>query len=427
MYACGSGVVQVDGSQEPFGRPEVLAQFRSRIDDALLEERLAIPAAAALEAGLVSPAHLVVDPWPSEPGSPRVNEAATLSNAPQKVLQVIASMTAQGATRGTALQAHAQPLQHDLQQGMRCVGRQCRGMGHVWVTLVRQTETPWRERGQQVLPLARAVQACLHGTTPRSEDQRARLDTQLRAALEAHQRIAHQSRRLPQGQALLHGKIVHAYDPTMAPIGKGKRHCPAQCGRKPGMIAAPAAGFIFALQVPVGKPRAASSVLPLVDNVEQAIARVGTRPTSAIHSLAGALALNDAALREALPQQGMLTVELPKTIAPLTPLPTPEEVLRILNEAGLHRTRPPSQVHLACACGYSRPVVESIIASLLCRGAGRLASKGHRGAIVQTGMAHNAATLVRIHAYRLSKRARKLRRRLRLRCRKVNHCNAAIN
>jgi hypothetical protein len=32
----------------------------------------------AIEAGLVSPAHLVVDTFPSEQGSPRVNDAATL-------------------------------------------------------------------------------------------------------------------------------------------------------------------------------------------------------------------------------------------------------------------------------------------------------------------------------------------------------------
>ncbi|HEX9869547.1 MAG TPA: hypothetical protein VGC99_13320 [Candidatus Tectomicrobia bacterium] len=75
-------------------------------------------------------------------------------------------------------------------------------------------------------------------------------------------------------------------------------------------------------------------------------------------------------------------------------------------------------------------MVESIIASLLCRGAARLTYQGHRGAIVQMGvavMAHNAATLVRIHEYRLSKRARTFRRRLRLRCRNVNQFNALIN
>jgi hypothetical protein len=313
---------------------------------------------------------------------------------------------------------------------MRRFGRQCRGMGKVFVTLVRQTETQLLEVGQQVLPLARAAQACLHGATQLTEDQQARLDIQLTAALEAHDRIQHQSRRLTPGKALSHGKIVNAYDPTIAPICKGKSNCPAQFGRQPGIIAEPAAGFIFALHLPVGNPSDARYVEPLVDKVEQAIARVGTRPTPAIHSLAGDLALNDAALREALHARGILTVGIPKTVAPLPPAPTPEDVPRILEEAGLQDIRTPTQVHLAYACGYSRPVVESLIASLLCRGAAHLTYKGHRGAIVQAGMAvmaHNAATLVRIHQYRLSKRARLFRRRLRLRCRKVRQFNASIN
>jgi hypothetical protein len=312
---------------------------------------------------------------------------------------------------------------------MRRFGRQCRGIGKVFVTLVRQTERQLLESGEPVLPLARAAQAHLHGTTQLSEDQRARLNTQLTAALEAHHRIESQSRRLTQGKALSHCKIVNAYDPTIAPICKGKTNCPAQFGRKPGIIAEPAAGFIFALHLPVGNPSDASYVEPLVDNVEQAIARVRTRPTPVIHSLAGDLALNEAALREALHARGILTVGIPQTIDPLPQSPTPQDVLRSLDEADLHHIRTPSQVHLAYACGYSRPVVESIIASLQCRGAGRLTYKGHRGAIVQTGMAvmaHNAATLVRIHDYRLSKRARTFRRRLRLRCRKVNQYHASI-
>jgi Transposase DDE domain len=328
------------------------------------------------------------------------------------------------------LQAQAQPRQHDLQKIMRRFGRQCRGMGNVFVTLVRQTETQLLEHGRQVLPLARAVQEHLPSMPQLWEDQRARLDTRFTAAIEAHQRIASQSRRLTQGKALRHGKIVNAYDPTIAPICKGKSHCPAQFGRKPGIIAEPAAGFIFALHLPGGNPSDVKYVKPLVDKVPHAIARVATRPTPAIHSLAGDLAFNDVALREALHAQGILTVGIPKTVDPLPSSPTAEDILRILDEAELHRIRTPSQVDLACACGYSRPVVESIIASLLCRGAAHLTYKGHRGAIVQTGMAvmaHNAATLVRIHEYRLSKRARTFRRRLRLRCRKVNQCNASIN
>jgi hypothetical protein len=303
-------------------------------------------------------------------------------------------------------------------------------MGNVFVTLVRQTETHLLELGAPVLPLARAAHARLHGAPQLSAAQQRRLDTQLMVALEAHHRIERQSRRLTQGKALPHCKIVNAYDPTIAPMCKGKSNCPAQFGRKPGIIAEPAAGFIFAWHLPVGNPSDASYVEPLIDKVEQAMARVAMRPTLAIHSLAGALALNDAALRQALHERGILTVGIPRTVEPLPPSPTLEDIFRSLEESDLHHIRTPTQVQLAYACGYSRPIVESIIASLLCRGAGRLTYKGHRGAIVQTGMAvmaHNAATLVRIHEYRLSKRARLFRRRLRLRSRKVNQYNASIN
>jgi hypothetical protein len=180
----------------------------------------------------------------------------------------------------------------------------------------------------------------------------------------------------------------------------------------------------------MGHPRDASDVEPVVDKVEQAIARVTTRPIPVIRSLAGDLALNAAAVREALPERGILTGGIPRTGEPLPPSPLPEDVLQSLEEADLGHIRPPSQVHLADACGDSRPVVESLMASLRPRGAGHLTSKGHRGALVQTGMAvmaHNAATLVRIHEYRLSKRARICRRRLRLKCRKLNQCKASIN
>jgi transposase len=84
MYACGLTEVQVDGSQAHFVLPEVLAQFRRRLDEPLMAELLAIQAATAMEDSLVSPAHLVVDTFPSEQGSPRVNDAATLYKAQKK-------------------------------------------------------------------------------------------------------------------------------------------------------------------------------------------------------------------------------------------------------------------------------------------------------------------------------------------------------
>jgi hypothetical protein len=84
MYPCGIPEVQVDGAQAHFVLPEGLAQFRSRVDEPLMEELLALQAASAMEEGLVSPAHLVVDTFPSEQGSQRVNDAATLYKAKKK-------------------------------------------------------------------------------------------------------------------------------------------------------------------------------------------------------------------------------------------------------------------------------------------------------------------------------------------------------
>jgi hypothetical protein len=84
MYACGITEVQVDRAQAHCVLPEVLAQVRSRLDAPLMEELLAMQAATAMEDGLVSPAHLVVDTFPSEQGSQRVNDAATLYKAQNK-------------------------------------------------------------------------------------------------------------------------------------------------------------------------------------------------------------------------------------------------------------------------------------------------------------------------------------------------------
>jgi len=84
MDACEIREVQVDGSQEHFVLPEGLAQFRRRLDEPLMEEVLAIQAATAMEDGLVSPAHVVVDTFPREQGSQRVNDAATLYKAQKK-------------------------------------------------------------------------------------------------------------------------------------------------------------------------------------------------------------------------------------------------------------------------------------------------------------------------------------------------------
>ena len=84
MYACGLAEVHLDSPQAYFVLPEILAQFRSRLDEALMDELLAIQAAAAMDEGLVSPAHLLVDTFPAEQGSQRVTDATTLYKAQKK-------------------------------------------------------------------------------------------------------------------------------------------------------------------------------------------------------------------------------------------------------------------------------------------------------------------------------------------------------
>lgn len=96
MYACGLDVVQFDSQQDHFVLPETLAQFRRRLDEPLMDELLAIQAAAAMDEGLVSPAHLLVDTFPAEQGSQRVTDATTLYKAQKK------SSSSSGPSRRTA-------------------------------------------------------------------------------------------------------------------------------------------------------------------------------------------------------------------------------------------------------------------------------------------------------------------------------------
>jgi Transposase DDE domain len=248
--------------------------------------------------------------------------------------------------------------------------------------------------------------------------------------MSSHAHIRKQSTQLTQGKKLRHCKLVNAYDLTIAPILKGKSNCPAQFGRKPGIASDPATGFIFANRVPEGNPNDASYVLPLLDKIQRATQRVKALPRLRVHSVAGDLGIHDEALRQALHARGILTVGIPKTVEPIKVHPSPEEIRDMLHEAGLLRQRTPHQVHLACACGYSRPVVESHIASMLSRGAGQIRYKGHPGAVVQLGMtamAHNGAVVVRIRQQHLSKRAQKFRRLLGLRQRKINGINDPKN
>ena len=163
--------------------------------------------------------------------------------------------------------------------------------------------------------------------------------------MSAHEHIRQQSTRLTQGKKLSHCKLVNAYDPTIAPMVKGTSNCPAQCGRKPGIVSEPATGFIFATLVPPGNPSDPRYVLPLLEKVQRAIEHTQTGPKRSIHSLAGDLGLNDTTLRQALHERGILTGGIPKHVEPIAANPSADDVLDILHEAGFNRKRTPHQVH----------------------------------------------------------------------------------
>src|SRR5882724_5056627 len=279
-------------------------------------------------------------------------------------------MTQQCHSRATKLTSQAHNLHQELKKAMRCFGRQCRGQGHVFVKLVRQTEQKLLALGEPITALGQQAQQLLDQTTALSDSTRERLAEAFHAAISSHEHIRKQSTRLTQGKKLRHCKLVNAYDPTIAPILKGKSNCPAQFGRKAGIVSDPATGFIFANRVPAGNPSDLSYVLPLLDKVQSAIDRVRSPKQLQVHSVAGDLGINDTALRQALHARGILTIGIPKTVAPINPTPTTEEILDILNKAGSSCQRTPDQVQLACTAGYSRPVVESHIACLLSGGAG---------------------------------------------------------
>jgi hypothetical protein len=346
------------------------------------------------------------------------------------MLELMARRTPRGRRRATQLTNHAPSLPQALQKGMRCFGRPCRGHGHVFVHLGRQTAHQRLELGAPITALGPPAPQRLAQATALSDVTRARFTKAFQAALHRHAHIRQPAQRLTQGPKLRHGTLGKAYDLPSAPLRKGQRKCPAPFGRPPGIGSDPATGFLFATRVPEGNPREPSSGLPLLATVQKASARVKPPPHPRVPAGAGDRGLNDTAWRQALHARGLLTGGLPKTVAPLTPNPSPAQGRAILNAAGVNRQRTPHQVHWACACGSRRPVVESHIASLLSRGAGPVRDQGHAGAVGQRGMttrAHNGAVVVRLCQQRLSKRAQKFRRLLGLRRHKINEINRPKN
>ena len=188
----------------------------------------------------------------------------------KKTLELIDHIAQQGSRRTTQLHRQAQDLKCALTKVLRGCGRRCRGQGRVFVTLVRQTEQQLLALGEPITTFGLQAKARLEHPLTLGEAQRQRLTLALTTAMGHHAHIRKQSTQLTQGKKLSHFKLVNAYDPTIAPIIKGKSNCPAQFGRKPGIVSEPATGFLFATLVPKGNPSDPSSVLPLLDKVQQA-------------------------------------------------------------------------------------------------------------------------------------------------------------
>lgn len=300
---------------------------------------------------------------------------------------------------------------------MRTFGRSCRGAGKVFLKVVRQTERELLEVGRDVDPLCLSAMLHLYEDDSLEQMKQDDLHEKLRRATANYESVQAQSKRLVNGKKLPHAKIVNAYDTSITAIIKGKSNCPAQFGKKPGIIAEMATGFIFGLYLPQGNPDDASYMMPLLGKVNTAISKMQKKRKPRIVSVAGDLAFKDACLRNDLHDQGILTVGIPSTIDPVPAIPTPEMIRAVQAQFHPGKTLSATQVRTAYACGYSRPFVESLIETLSCRGGTRIKYRGHRGATIQLTMAvvaHNAATLARIQQGRMTKRAQKFRRFFRL-------------
>ena len=300
---------------------------------------------------------------------------------------------------------------------MRTFGRQCRGQHRMLVGWVRQTERQLLEVGQSVGSLAMGAALYLQEDSSLESHHQQRLLTHLRQATQHYEPIEQPSRRLIHGHPLPQAKIVNPYDRTIAPIIKGKSNAPVQFGKKPGIIAEMATGFILGLHLPEGNPDDASYVPPLIDSVDTALEAMKGPRKPRIQSLAGDLAFRPDTVREPLHARGILTTGIPSTTNPLPRTASPQQIRAVQRSMSFPHIPSAHQVQVATACGYSRPFVESLIEQLACRGGTHLKYKGHRGAVIQVStaiLAHNAATLTRIRQNRLTQRAQRFRRWFRL-------------
>src|SRR5713101_4198679 len=126
---------------------------------------------------------------------------------PKKTLELIERVPQQCHSRATKLTSQAHNLHQELKKVMRCFGRQCRGQGHVFVNLVRQTEQKLLELGEPITALGQHAQQLLAQATALSDSTRARFAEAFSAAMRSHAHIRTPSKQLVQGKKLRHCKL----------------------------------------------------------------------------------------------------------------------------------------------------------------------------------------------------------------------------
>ena len=230
---------------------------------------------------------------------------------------------------------------------MRRFGRQCRGMGKVFVTLVRQTETALVGAGTAgpVLGTGRPGSTCMTRRSCRESSVHAwtRSSPPPSTPISGSHPNPDDSRR---ARRCATARSSTRTIPPLLPFARAKAIAPRSLAASPASSPSRRQASSLRCICPWGIRVMPVTWSPWSTRWSRRSARVRTRPVPAIHSLAGDLAFNDTALREALHARGILTVGIPKTVAPLPLSPTPEDVLRILDEADLHHIRTPTQVHL---------------------------------------------------------------------------------
>jgi len=212
---------QVNPSQAHFVLPETLCEFRSRIDETLMDELIAIQAAVAMEEGC-QPAHLVIDTFPCEQGSQRVTDAPPCIRLKKRSADC--THTPQCRSRATTLTNQARASTRRSKKSCAALAANAEARARL-----RETGAPTEQKlrsweNHHCAWAAATATPCPGDGAQRRHTRAFRRGVQRGDAQPcAHPpaiHTAHSREKAP------HCKLVNAYDLTIAPILKGKSNCP---------------------------------------------------------------------------------------------------------------------------------------------------------------------------------------------------------